>query len=74
MLTILAAAAQFERATIRERQAEVVALAMAKGVYDRKPKLTGEQVDEARERVSPGVPKAVLARDFGSGGRPCRRR
>ncbi len=55
MLTILAAVAQLERATIRERQAEGIDIAKRNGVYDRGPKLTSEQVAEARERVSGGV-------------------
>lgn len=65
MLTILAAVAQLERATIRERQAEGIALAKKKGVYERKPKLTPEQIADARRRVSEGVPKAKVARDLG---------
>ena len=65
MLTILAAVAQLERATIKERQAEGIAIAKANGVYDREPKLTPEQVAEARQRVDAGVPKAKVARDLG---------
>lgn len=65
MLTILAAVAQLERATIRERQAEGIALAKKRGKYDRAPKLSPEQISEARKRVADGVPKAKLARDLG---------
>lgn len=65
MLTILAAVAQLERATIRERQAEGIAIAKRKGVYERSPKLTSEQIAHARERVDAGVPKAKVARDLG---------
>jgi DNA invertase Pin-like site-specific DNA recombinase len=65
MLTILAAVAQLERATIRERQAEGIAIAKRKGVYDRAPKLTHEQIAHARERVDASVPKAKVARDLG---------
>jgi DNA invertase Pin-like site-specific DNA recombinase len=64
MLTILAAVAQLERATLRERQAEGIAIAKRKGVYDRGPKLTAEQVAEARRRVADGVPKAAVARSL----------
>jgi len=64
MLTILGAVAQLERATIRERQAEGIALAKSRGVYDRTPKLTAEQIANARERVANQVPKAVLAREL----------
>lgn len=65
MLTILAAVAQLERATIRERQAEGIAIAKRNGVYDRAPKLTPEQIAEARQRADSGVPKARVARDLG---------
>ncbi|MGO2658618.1 recombinase family protein [Mycetocola reblochoni] len=65
MLTILAAVAQLERATIRERQAEGIAIAKRNGVYDRGPKLTPEQIAEARQRADSGVPKARVARDLG---------
>ena len=65
MLTILAAVAQLERATIRERQAEGIAIAKRDGVYNRAPKLTPEQIAHARERVEACVPKAKVARDLG---------
>lgn len=65
MLTILAAVAELERATIRERQAEGIALAKARGVYDRAPALTTEQIAAARDRINEGAPKAVVARDLG---------
>lgn len=65
MLTILAAVAQLERATIRERQAEGIAIAKRKGVYERAPKLTPDQIAHARERVEADVPKAKVARDLG---------
>lgn len=65
MLTVLAAIAQLERKTIRERQAEGIAIAKRRGVYDRAPKLTAEQVEAARQRVAADVPKAKVARDLG---------
>ncbi|CEI31815.1 recombinase family protein [Propionibacterium freudenreichii] len=65
MLTILAAVAELERATIRERQAEGIAIAKRKGVYARGPKLSAEQIASARERVRGGVAKSVVARDLG---------
>lgn len=65
MLTILAAVAQLERATIKERQAEGIALAKARGVYEREPKLTRPQVEEARARIANRVPKAAVARELG---------
>jgi DNA invertase Pin-like site-specific DNA recombinase len=66
LLSVMGAFAEFERSLIRERQAEGIAIAKANGVYrGRKPALTEEQVEKARERVSDGVPKAVVARDLG---------
>lgn len=65
MVTVLAAIAELERATIRERQAEGIAAAKKKGVYSRNPKLTEEQIAEARERIAAEVPKTVVARDLG---------
>lgn len=65
MLTILAAVAQLERATIKERQAEGIAIARMKGVYRREPKLTDGQIFIARELIARGVPKAAVARELG---------
>lgn len=66
LLGIFASIAQWERETIRERQAEGIAIAKANGVYrGRKPVLTVEQVEQARQRVSEGVAKAKVARDLG---------
>lgn len=66
MLTILGGIAQFERSLIRERQAEGIALAKQRGVYKGRARaLNPEQVQQARERVTSGVPKAVVAREFG---------
>lgn len=65
-LHVLGGIAQFERAIIRERQAEGIALAKKKGKYDgRKRALTPEQTEQARERVGAGEAKAAIARDFG---------
>jgi DNA invertase Pin-like site-specific DNA recombinase len=66
MLTILGGIAEFERALIRERQAEGIALAKERGVYKgRKPSLNAEQIQQARDFVSAGVPKAEVARRLG---------
>ena len=64
MLSILGAVAQLERELIRERQADGIAAAKARGVYDRKPILSPEQVAQARGMIDSGVPKAVVARRF----------
>ncbi len=65
MLTILAAVAQLERATIRERQAEGIAIAKAKCMYERGPKLIDGLLFTARELIARGVPKAAVARELG---------
>lgn len=66
MLTLLSAFAQFERALIRERQREGIAIAKAKGVYKgRKPTLNPERRAELCEKAAAGVPRAKLARDYG---------
>lgn len=66
MLSLLGAVAEFERALIRERQREGIALAKAKGKYrGGQPKLTPEQAAELVRRKSAGESVAALARDYG---------
>jgi len=66
LLNMLGAVAEFERSMIRERQAEGIAKAKAKGVYrGRKPKLEPEQVAYMKAKVAAGEPKAVIARHLG---------
>ncbi|OFN17263.1 resolvase, partial [Corynebacterium sp. HMSC055A01] len=66
MLGILGSFAEFERAIIRERQAEGIALAKKAGKYKgRKPALSPQQVVEIKQRVLAGESKAALAREFG---------
>jgi len=65
MFGILGAFAQFERALIRERQREGIAIAKAKGIYKgRQPKLDAEQVTKLKHMVGMGIPKAEVARKF----------
>jgi DNA invertase Pin-like site-specific DNA recombinase len=66
LLSVMGAFAEFERALIKERQREGIALAKKAGVYKgRKPSLTPERVQELRARVAAGGKRAVLAREFG---------
>jgi DNA invertase Pin-like site-specific DNA recombinase len=66
MLGILGAVAQFERAMIRERQAEGIAKAKKKGVYrGGKAKLDAAQADDLREKAKKATNKAALAREYG---------
>lgn len=62
---ILAAFAEFERRRIRERQAEGIALAKARGKYVQVPKLSDTDVEQARVMIDMGIPKAEVARTFG---------
>ena len=66
MLSVMGAFAEFERALIRERQREGIALAKRRGAYKgRPPSLSPEREAELRVRASAGEKKAVLAREFG---------
>lgn len=66
MLGLLGSVAEFERAIIRERQAEGIARAKQRGVYKGRSKtLTSEEEMRVRALIDDGVPKAKVARDFG---------
>ncbi len=66
MLSVMGAFAEFERALIRERQKEGIALAKLRGAYrGRKKALSPERVAELRRRACSGEQKAGLAREFG---------
>ena len=66
MLSVMGAFAEFERALIRERQREGIALAKQRGAYrGRKKALSPERVAELRRRAAAGEQKAKLAREFG---------
>ena len=66
MLSVMGAFAEFERALLRERQREGIALAKQRGAYrGRKPALNSEQIVEVKRRVAAGEQKARVARDMG---------
>ena len=65
LLGMLGAVAEFERSIIRERQAEGIARAKARGVYKGRKPVPGEKIEQARKLVSQGVPKARVARELG---------
>lgn len=66
MLSVMGAFAEFERALIRERQREGIALAKQRGAYrGRKKALSTERIAELRRLAEAGVQKAKLAREFG---------
>ena len=66
MLSVMGALAEFERALLRERQREGIALAKQRGAYrGRKKSLSPEQAAVFKQRVAAGEKKAALAREFG---------
>ncbi|MDN6660994.1 MAG: recombinase family protein [Corynebacterium variabile] len=65
LLGMLGAVAEFERSIIRERQAEGIARAKARGVYKGRTPIPPDKIDRARELIAQGVPKARVARDLG---------
>ena len=57
---------EFERALLRERQREGIALARQRGAYrGRKKALSTAQLDALHQRLETGGSKAQIARDFG---------
>lgn len=65
LLSVMGAFAEFERAIIRERQREGVALAKQRGAYKgRKLALSPEQVTQLKARLASGENKATIAREF----------
>ena len=66
MLSVMGAFAEFERALIRERQREGIALAKQRGAYrGRKRSLSGKDIAEVRRRIDAGEKKAKVAREYG---------
>ena len=66
LMNVIGSVAMFERALIKERQMEGIAIAKAKGVdKGRKKALNDEQILDLRQRSADGVPKAEPARQFG---------
>jgi DNA invertase Pin-like site-specific DNA recombinase len=66
MLSVMGAFAEFERALLQERQREGIALAKKRGAYKgRKKSLSEVEVVKLRERLTTGLSKAQVAREFG---------
>jgi DNA invertase Pin-like site-specific DNA recombinase len=65
MLSVMGAFAEFERSLIRERQREGIALAKRRGAYRGRKTLTPERAAELVQRADNGIPKSVLATDYG---------
>ena len=72
MLSVMGAFAEFERALIRERQPEDIALAKQRGAYrGRKKSLSSERVAELRQRADAGEKKAGWPVNSVLAGKPC---
>lgn len=66
LLSVMGAFAEFERAIIKERQKEGIAIAKAKGVFKgRKRAITDTIAQEIRDRAAKGEQKAEIARQLG---------
>ncbi|MFE4542381.1 recombinase family protein [Arthrobacter sp. NPDC056727] len=66
MLSVMGAFAEFERSLIRERQREGITLAKQRGAYKgRKKTLTADRAAELVQRAANGIPKTVLAGEYG---------
>lgn len=66
LLSVVGAFAEFERALLKERQKEGIALARKRGVYrGRKKSLQPEQIAELSSRIRAGEKKTIVARALG---------
>lgn len=66
MLQMLGAFSEFERSLIKERQREGIQAAKARGQkLGAKPKLSGEQIDQLKQKVKEGGDKSKIAKEFG---------
>jgi DNA invertase Pin-like site-specific DNA recombinase len=66
MLNVMGSFAEFERALLKERQREGIALAKKRGAYrGRKRTLSPEQIAVIKTRAAAGEKKATIARDLG---------
>ena len=69
LLGILSSLAEWERDVIKSRQMEGVKIAQEKGIYKercgRKPKLTEEQIQEVKKKISAGEARAAVAKEYG---------
>lgn len=65
LLSVMGGFAEFERALIKERQLEGIALAKKKGIYTgRKKALNADKITDIKQRLTNGHSKSQIARDF----------
>lgn len=66
MLSVMGAVHEFDRALIKERQLEGIALAKKRGAFrGRKKSLSQVEAAELHQRITAGLSKARAAREFG---------
>jgi DNA invertase Pin-like site-specific DNA recombinase len=66
MLSVMGAIHEFDRALIKERQREGIALAKKRGAFKgRKKSLSQAAVAELRQKITDGMSKSQLAREVG---------
>ncbi|MFZ2272347.1 recombinase family protein [Corynebacterium variabile] len=65
LLSMLGAVAEFERSIIRERQADGIARAKDRGVYKGRTPVPTEKIEQAKQLIASGMPKARAARELG---------
>lgn len=65
LLSVMGAFAEFERALIKERQREGIAIAKKKGKYKGRNKaLTIQQIEELNQKAALGMSKTALAKEY----------
>ena len=64
LMSMMGAVAEFERSLIRERQREGIAIAKKKGLYKGRIPVSDEIIEEAKKRLSLGVPVSRVAKDL----------
>jgi DNA invertase Pin-like site-specific DNA recombinase len=66
MLSVMGAIHEFDRTLIKERQREGIALAKKRGAFKGRNKSLSEgEIEKLRQRITAGMSKAQVARDFG---------
>jgi DNA invertase Pin-like site-specific DNA recombinase len=66
LFQVLGAFAEFERSLIKERQAEGIKAAKAKGTrFGRTPSLSSEQLQEVKDRAAAGETHTAIAKSLG---------
>ena len=66
MLSVMGSFAEFERALLKERQKEGIALAKKRGAYrGRKKTLSEDQIDKIKTRIESGDKKTEIAKAMG---------